>query len=326
MIHLAHPAYLTVGFLLCLPYLLRPTRAWQFSSLQLLPTRRRPGFMTIAMAGLSVITLGLLLVALSRPQKPAPQAQAPLQARDIILTLDLSLSMEGHIPTHQEGVRQQSKPAMPGYLPGRQEGMRHERKLDIVQRAALEFAQGHPDDRLALIVFGDEAFGVWPLSTDNRTLLRRLQHLDNLIPAQLRGTHVEKALVKSLEHMEELGQASSKIILLLTDGLDTIDANKAEQIIQRLQRDKIKLYVLGMQLNENSSVVRLVRRVQGGYYPIDKADEMDRALQEIEQLEKSTVSASQEAEFEELYRSFTFPGLLLLLLARLCKSVWVMEV
>jgi Ca-activated chloride channel family protein len=263
--------------------------------------------MTIAMAGLSVVTLSLLLVALSRPQRPAPQAQPLLQARDIILALDLSLSMEGHIPVQQEG-------------------MRHQRKLDIVQRAALEFAQRHPSDRLALIVFGDEAFGVWPLSTDSRTLLQRLQHLDSLIPAQLRGTHVEKALLKSLEHMQALGQASSKIILLLTDGLDTIEASNVEQIVQRLQRDKIRLYVLGIQLNENSSVVRLVRRVQGGYYPIDKAEEMDRALQEIEQLEKTQVFSSQEAEFEEIYRYFAFPGLLLLLLTRLCKSVWVLEV
>jgi Ca-activated chloride channel family protein len=307
MIHLAYPAYLAIGVLLCLPYLLRPRRAWQYSSLHLLPTKGHLDFVTVAMAGLSVVTLSLLLVALSRPQRPAPQALPLLQAKDIILALDLSLSMEGHMPAHQEG-------------------MRHQRKLDVVQRAALEFVQRHPGDRLALIVFGDEAFGVWPLSTDSRTLLLRLQHLDDLIPAQLRGTHVEKALLKSLDHMRALGQASSKIILLLTDGLDTIEAQKAEQIVQRLQRDKIRLYVLGMQLNENSSVVRLVRRVEGGYYPIDKAEEMHRALHEIEQLEKTTVSSSQEAEFEDLYHYFAFAGLLLLLLAQLCKSVWVLEV
>jgi Ca-activated chloride channel family protein len=307
MIHLAHPAYLTVGFLLCLPYLLRPGRAWQYSSVHLLPTRRRLDCVTVAMAGLSVVTLILLLVALSRPQQPAPQAQPLLQARDIILTLDLSLSMEGHIPAQQEG-------------------RRHQRKLDIVQHAALEFVQSHSSDRLALIVFGDEAFGVWPLSTDSRTLLRRLQHLDNLIPTQLRGTYIEKALLKSLDHMQELGQASNKIILLLTDGLDTIDATKVEQIAQRLQRDKIKLYVLGIQLNENSSVARLVRRVQGGYYPVDKVEEMERALQEIAQLEKTNVYASPQAEHEEIYRYFAFPGLLLLLLWSLCKSVWVLEV
>jgi Ca-activated chloride channel homolog len=307
MMHLAHPTYLTVAFLLCLPYLLRPRRAWQYSSVHLLPTSRRLDGVTVAMAALSVVTLILLLIALSRPQQPAALAPPLLQARDIILTLDLSLSMEGQIP-------------------GQQDGRRHQRKLDVVQRAALEFVQGHPSDRLALIVFGDEAFGVWPLSTDSRTLLRRLQHLDNLLPAQLRGTHIEKALLKSLDHMQELGQASNKIILLLTDGLDTIEAKKAEQIVQRLQRDKIRLYVLGIQLNESSSVAQLARRVQGGYYPIDRAEAVDQALQEIEQLEKTSVYASPEGEQEDLYRYFAFPGLLLLLLLRLCKAVWVLEV
>ena len=54
------------------------------------------------MAGLSVVTLILLLIALSRPQQPTPLAQPLLQARDIILTLDLSLSMEGQIPGQQD--------------------------------------------------------------------------------------------------------------------------------------------------------------------------------------------------------------------------------
>ena len=40
MMHLAHPAYLTIGLLLCLPYLLRPRRAWQYSSLHSPPSRR----------------------------------------------------------------------------------------------------------------------------------------------------------------------------------------------------------------------------------------------------------------------------------------------
>jgi Ca-activated chloride channel family protein len=307
MINLAHPTWLVVGLVLCLPYLLRPQRAWHYSSLRLLPTTHSTGWLGLTTGGMTVIALILLLLALSRPQQPVPHANQTLPARDIILTLDLSLSMEGHIPMVQHST---------GY----------ERKLDLVQRAAIDFVQSHAGDRLGLIVFGDEAFGVWPLSTDSTTLLRRLQRLDTLLPAQLRGTHVERALLKSLEHMQELGQSASKIILLLTDGLDTIEPSKVEHILQRLERDRISLYVLGIQINDSSSVARLARRARGGYYAIDKVEEMARALHEIEQLEKTHVSASQEVEVQEVYRCFAFPGLLLLLVSTICKSVWVLEV
>jgi Ca-activated chloride channel family protein len=275
--------------------------------LRLLPTTHSIGLLALTTGGMTVIALALLLLALSRPQQPVPHANQPLPARDILLTLDLSLSMEGHMPMVQHGTR-------------------HERKLDLVQRTAIDFVQRHTSDRLGLIVFGDEAFGVWPLSTDNTTLLRRLQHLDTLLPAQLRGTHVERALLKSLEHMQELGLSASKIILLLTDGLDTIEPSKVEHILQRLERDKISLYVLGIQINDSSSIARLARRAHGGYYAIDKVEEMARALHEIEQLEKTNVSAPQAVEWEEVYRYFALPGLLLLLSATICKSMWILEV
>jgi hypothetical protein len=117
--------------LLCLPYFLRPHRAWQYSSLYLLPAKSRLDVVLIVTFGLSVAGLGLLLVGLARPQKLIPPSQPLVQARDIVLTLDLSLSMEGYIPTRQVGRYPQ-------------------RKLDLVQRAATEFVQRHHSDRLAL--------------------------------------------------------------------------------------------------------------------------------------------------------------------------------
>jgi hypothetical protein len=81
-----------------------------------------------------------------------------------------------------------------------------------------------------------------------------------------------------------------------------------------------------MQLHDNSSVVNLARRAPGGYYAIDKVEEMDRALTEIEQLEKTPISLATALAYEELYPYFAFPGLLLLLLAMVCKSMWVLDV
>jgi Ca-activated chloride channel family protein len=307
MINLAHPALLAIGGLLLLPYLLRPRRAWQYSSLQILPGSKRVGFVCLLTIGVTCGALTLLLIALARPQQTITHRQQAVDARDIVLTLDLSLSMEG-------------------YLFSNDAELRRLRKLDLMQRATQTFVKRHKNDRLGLIVFGDEAFGVWPLSTDSRTLERRLQQLDTLIPTQLRGTRIETALVKSLNHLQELGQANTKMVVLFTDGLDTIEAGKVDRLVQRLQQDNIKLYLLGIQLNDKSSVVSLAHRVQGRYFEVNKAEELESALQDIEQLEKSSVREAQDIEREELYRRFALAGLVLLLASTVCKSVWVLEV
>jgi Ca-activated chloride channel family protein len=307
MIHLAHPAFLTVGILLLLPYLLQPRRAWQYSSVQILPTGKRVGLAVLCTASISVVALTLLLLALARPQRLTRQIQRTMDARDVVLTLDLSLSMEE-------------------YLPGKDEATRGLKKLDLIQRAALDFVKQHTSDRLGLIVFGDEAFGVWPLSIDSTTLQRRLQHLDTLLPAQVRGTNVAKALVTSLDHLQARGQGSSKMVLLLTDGVDRIEPGEAERILQRLRREQVMLYVLGMQLNDDASVVSLARQAQGRYFAIDQAEALDQVFRDIEHMETSRVSVTREMGSEDLYRLFAFPGLVLLLAATVCKSVWVLEI
>jgi Ca-activated chloride channel family protein len=308
MMRLAEPGLLTVGLLFMLPYLLRRHRAWHYSSLRLLPISPRAGLATICISGLTIVSLLLLLLALARPQKPVTQTHQAVEVRDMVLTLDLSLSMEGYIP------RQEQQPP-------------HLRKLDLVQQTAMDFVKRHPRDRLALVVFGDEAFGAWPLSSDSTTLQRRLQQLDTLLPPQLRGTNIEKALTRSLDHLQELGQAANKIVLLLTDGLDSIDPSKLERLRQRLHQEQVKLYVLGVQINEASSwVAQLARQAHGQYFAIDKAEDLEAAFHNIEQLEASRVFVLREIQPEDLYHLFAFPGLGLLLVSMICRSVWVLEV
>ncbi len=306
MIHLAHPLLLLVGVILLLPYLIRPRRAWQYSWLQLLPEQKKISPVFFLISGLTWVALLLLLIALARPQTILMHNDQRLEVRDILLVLDLSLSMEGKIVTSQ--------------------GKQKIRKLDVVQRASLEFVQRHRHNRLGLLVFGDEPFGVWPLSTDSTMLQRYLQRLDNLLPSELRGTNIEKALLKSLDHFQDLGQAKTKSLLLLTDGLDQIDPLAADRILERLRKQGIALYVLGIDLRENASIMHLTHRAGGKYFNITKAKQLDQVLKEIDQLERSQVVIQQGTETKELYPLFAFPGLAFLLLSTTLKQMLIVEV
>lgn len=303
---LAHPAYLLVGTLLLVPYVMRRRRAWQFSYVRLLQSAQHRSLATWLVAGLTGLGCTLLLIALAKPLKGNERTEQLVEKRDILLTLDLSLSMEAFVEWRGSGT-----PLT---------------RLELVREATLQFVRQHQHDRLGLIVFGDDAFGVWPLSTDSTVLQQRLQHLDTLLPAALRGTHVAKGVEKSLAHFEEMEHTDSKILLLLTDGLDTLESAVVERLVQRLTHSKVKLYVLGMGLDESTSIVQLARRVQGGYFNINNAEELTKALQDIDQQERSQILVSRETESQDLYPFFALPGLAMLLLGTFVKATWVWEV
>ncbi len=306
MFQLTEPEFLLIGVLLVMPYWVRPRRAWQYASLRLFPAQARVGFTTWLITALIGSAFLLLLIALANPQNATVHRTETVQARDIVLTLDLSLSMENHLSSGERSGRLS--------------------KLDLIRKAALTFVEQNDRDRIGLLVFGDDAFGAWPLSMDTTTLRVRLQHLETLIPISLCGTNVGKALVKLLNHMQERGQAHTKILILLTDGIDTIAPEVADDIQQRLREQNVKLYVLGIALSRGASIVQLSHQAQGQYFDIDKAGDLDAAFQAIDQLTASRVLVTRKLQPELLYRFFAIPGLLLLLASMVCKSQWVLEI
>jgi hypothetical protein len=99
-----------------------------------------------------------------------------------------------------------------------------------------------------------------------------------------------------------------------------------QELVRRLKQNRIKLYVLGMQLSENTSIVKLVREVNGGYFNINNADELTQAFKTIDQQEPSKVVVNRATDSRDLYMYFALPGMLLLLLSTACRSAWVWDV
>jgi Ca-activated chloride channel family protein len=306
MIRLAQPTYLLLGVLLLLPFLISRRRAWNYSSLHLLHGARSANLATWLLASVTTAALLLLLIALARPQWGTLHAEPVQETRDIVLMLDVSLSMDSVIASGIDNTLVQ--------------------KLALIQRASAEFIQRRQHDRVGILVFGDETFGLWPLSTDKAILQRRLQNLRTILPAELRGTNVIRALDKSLDYLSRHGQARSKVLILLTDGLDTFDSVAQARLIGRLHSSQITLYVLGIDLVENMQMMQFIRQAQAGYFNATKAEELDRIFQEIDRLETSRVMGSRHAEYQDLFPRFALPSLVLLSIALLVKSTWVVDV
>jgi Ca-activated chloride channel family protein len=258
------------------------------------------------LAGVTTTALALLLIALARPQRGTTHSEEVVETRDVVLTLDVSLSMDSSIA------------AGPGraLVP----------KLTMIQRAAADFIRSRPHDRVGLLVFGDDTFGLWPLSRDTAILQDRLQHLKTLLPAELRGTHVARALEKSLEYLGRHGQARSKVLILLTDGLDTLDTTTQARLLQRLHHSRVTLYVLGIDLTESTQIMQFIRQAQAQYFNATRAEELERIFHDIDRLETSTITGREHTTYHDLYAVFAASGLGLLLVSLLLKSIWVVDV
>lgn len=163
------------------------------------------------------LTFFSLIVALARPQQPFREQEIKADGIDIILSLDVSSSMLAR-----------------DFNPDRSTASKAVAKDFIAHR---EF------DRIGLVVFKGEAFTQCPLTTDYDMLYN---FLDNLQCPQLEeGTAIGMGLATAVNRIKD-SKAKSKVIILLTDGVNNsgyVQPNIATELATTFG---IKVYTIGV--------------------------------------------------------------------------------
>ena len=154
--------------------------------------RMRPGRFLLA---LRVFALAALIIALARPQKGNSDETIEADGIDIVVTVDLSISMRAlDLSTREDVVT----------------------RLDAAKRVVETFVEKRDYDRIALVAFAAEAFVVSPLTLNHDWLTRNLERLE-LGEIDGRGTAIGTALGASINRLRD-DQERSRIVILLTDG------------------------------------------------------------------------------------------------------------
>ncbi|MBC7448215.1 MAG: VWA domain-containing protein [Hymenobacteraceae bacterium] len=162
--------------------------------------------------------LGLVLVALARPQLTSQLVEQTSTGLDILLVLDTSASMQ-----------------LPDLTPTR---------LEAAKRTAREFVRGRFHDRIGLVVFAGEAYSLCPLTTDYALLLRQLDGIrPGLIAAD--GTAIGSALGVAVNRLR-LAPTRSRVCILLSDGENTAGQLAPETAAQLARSFGIRLYTVGL--------------------------------------------------------------------------------
>lgn len=300
MIRLANPSLLLIGIIFLPLFLKRKAAFLGYSHLHLLEADGGSRFWQNLPQFLSVMTIALLILGLARPQWRSVVKHEKFLARDILLVMDLSYSMENTL--------------------NRQDGPR---KIDVAKKAALQFIQKRKNDRIGLLVFGDETFGSWPLTRDLGLISKKVGRLGSTFYG---GTNLVQPFVKAMDHFIEMGQSANRILVYLSDGEATIPAMMKEMIIKKMKEMGVRLYLLGINLRkENSQILEIVDQTEGRFIATESASELTAAFKEIDRLEPSMVEIEVQGESQELYPMSVLLALCLMLIFTLLRNTLFIE-
>lgn len=206
-------------------------------------------------------------------------------------------------------------------------------RLTAVKKVVSDFIKKRPNDRMGIVVFGQEAFTQAPLTMDKGLLLSLVDTMEIGMAGD--STAVGSALAVAGKRLKDL-KAPSKVLILLTDGNSNAGEVTPQEAAQALKTLGIKVYTVGVggkgeapflvntpfgrqlvyqRVDLNEEALREIAATTGGrYFLAADTDELSKIYGMIDSLEKSEVKIKEFFHYRELYLFFLIPALVLLLL------------
>jgi Ca-activated chloride channel family protein len=260
---------------------------------------------------LRILSLGLLIVAIARPQTRSNEERVEGEGIDIILCMDVSGSMLAE-----------------DFSPNR---------LEAMKKVAADFVDARKTDRIGLVIFSGEPFTQCPITTDYAALKSQIYAVRSGILQD--GTAIGSGLATSVERLKK-SKSKSKIVILLTDGENNgglIPPSTAKEIAKAYN---IKVYTIGMGTEgyasmpqqTNAGIVRSMEKVNiderllteiaretgGSYFRAKDNESLSDIYTEIDKLEKSKIETSNFARYAEEFYLLAIAVAVLLLI-----EVWL---
>lgn len=259
---------------------------------------------------LRALVIVLLLIGLARPRRGIEETQIKTEGIDIMMAVDISGSMLA------EDFKLKGK---------------RTNRLNVVKEVIKGFVKKRPNDRTGVIIFAGRPYTLCPLTLDAGVLLQFLDRAEvGLIED---STAIGSGITTAVKRLKD-SKAKSKIVILLTDGVNNagkIDPGTAARLAKSLE---IKIYTIGagskgpvpypykdpwgrtgyrnVVININDDSLREIADITGGkYYRATDTKELINIYDEIDRLEKTEIEVSSYMQYREL---FTVPVMLALVL------------
>lgn len=263
---------------------------------------------------LRAIAVAALIVALARPQFSLREESVKAEGIDIILAMDLSSSM----------LAQDFEP----------------NRLEVSKRVAQDFVNKRPYDRIGLVVFAGEAYTQTPLTTDHSVVNAYLQAMQ--AGALSDGTAIGMGLGTAVNRLRD-SEAKSKVIILLTDGVNNTGYQSPELAAQLAQEFGIRVYTIGVGSTgetltpvsrrsdgqyifgiarveiDEALLQQIAEQTEGRYFRATSAEALEAIYGYIDELEKTEIEATVIRRYREAFGGFALLALLLLVVELLLR-------
>ena len=258
------------------------------------------------------LALALLIIALARPQEGHKSTEILSIGVDIMLALDTSGSMRALDFIEDE---------------------KRITRLTVVKDVVSKFIDNRPNDRIGMVVFGEQAYTQCPLTLDQDILQSFLSKLEIGMAGD--STAIGSAIGIAVKRLKDL-ESKSKVMILLTDGRSNAGALPPIQAAQAAKTFGIKIYTIGVgtkgkapflvnsvfgqryvyqEVDIDEVTLKEISKITGGqYFRATDVESLKNIYDQIDEMEKSEVKVIDHSEYKELFYYFLVPGLLLLLL------------
>ena len=266
---------------------------------------------------LRLLALAAIIIALARPRNVSVSRKTKSnKGIDIVMAIDVSASM----------LARDLKP----------------NRLEALKKVAVNFVDRRPNDRIGIVVYAGESFTQTPITSDKGIIKRTISELKW---GQLEGgTAIGMGLGSAVNRLKE-STAKSKVIILLTDGVNNsgnIDPRTATELAKELG---IKTYTIGIGTNgmadfpwsrdprngklqfrkqqveiDEALLKEIASETQGKYFRATDNSSLKEIYDEIDALEKTKIEEFKYYNYQEKFRLFVFLGLGFLVLEFILKN------
>jgi Ca-activated chloride channel family protein len=266
--------------------------------------------------GATLLSAALLVIAMARPQRGIEEEQILTEGVDIIIALDASGSMAA-------------------------EDFEPKNRLFVAKAVVRQFVEGLRHDRVGLVAFAAKAFSRCPLTLDYGVLLNLLE--DIRLGTIEDGTAIGSALAAALNRLRQ-SQAKSRVIILVTDGVNNRGEIQPLDAARMAQALGIKIYTIGvgsrgtarfpvddpaygriymnLAVEIDETLLARIAEITGGiYYRAADRPALERIFQDIARLEKTKIESRSYTRYHELFLSLVLPALAIVFVAAIAEAV-----
>ncbi len=262
-----------------------------------------------------LLAISALIIALARPRSVAVSTKINTnKGIDIVMAIDVSASM----------LARDLKP----------------NRLEALKKVATNFVNKRPNDRIGIVVYAGESFTQTPITSDKRIVKNTIR---KITWGQLDGgTAIGMGLGSAVNRLKD-SKAKSKVIILLTDGVNNtgfVDPKTATELAKELG---IKTYTIGIGTNgmadfpvakdRNGKLIfrqskveidedllkHIAKETGGKYFRATNNTSLKAIYDEINKLEKTKIEEFKYYNYDEKYRSLVILAILFLLIEKVLK-------